>query len=322
MSPIACQGLQSCLQPRFSETNILIHNLSPPKLNIFSYFSFVEEKTQEKEEKIPHNEVNKCIGICDNPNDNGGKLGGWSLIQTLCNISNKTKQGKTEAEQVYVHPLVKRNSSTLSSKSLEMCTESLGSETGSDISENNDEFASMLMETDNIYGPPRSKPGEKTKKFNRKVEFPPPLTSISGTDGVQVRPHREGGRLVIKAVTLPPSNAYFQAERVDGRLRLSFLKDDEENDINEEETEVLEEEHEAVEDGICNCKYIDDHGEEDDDGNDGFSSSSEDEIKRKNDENPGCEIEVGEFHRLRRCKEGGNRKGMTNCWETYCLAIS
>ncbi|KAG9154109.1 hypothetical protein Leryth_000604 [Lithospermum erythrorhizon] len=322
MSSSACKGLQSCLEPRFFEPNILMHNLSPPISNHFNSFPFLEEKPQEKEQNISQTENNSCIGNCNNLYDNGENLGGWSFIHTFRHTSNNIKQGKTETEQPYIHSLVKKNSSTLSSKSLEMCTESLGSETGSDISENNDVFGSMLTETDNFYVPQRSKPRKITKKFNHKVEFPPPLTSISGIDRVQVRPQRVGGRLVLEAVTLPPCNAYFQAERVDGRLRLSFMKgnnaeyDNEQSDVDEEDIEKLEEEYNVVEEVKCNCKDIDD-GENDD----GSSSSSDEEIRRKNAEKIGCEIEVGELQWMRRCK-GGNRKGMTSCFETYCMAIS
>ncbi|XP_055830616.1 protein FANTASTIC FOUR 2 [Solanum dulcamara] len=133
-------------------------------------------------------------------------IGGWSFIQDVSNP-------KKDNNEVYVHPLVKRSSNTLSIKSLEMCTESLGSETGSDISESMKEHT---FETENSHLARRS----KCKKHNRITNFPPPLTSI----GVQVRQYRQGGRLILKAT---PISSCFKAERLNGRLRLSLWNNSE-----------------------------------------------------------------------------------------------
>nr|AFK46160.1 unknown [Lotus japonicus] len=54
---------------------------------------------------------------------------GWSFLQALTKPTS-SNCNKEEDDKVYVHPTVKRSSSLLSEKSLEMCTESLGSETG------------------------------------------------------------------------------------------------------------------------------------------------------------------------------------------------
>lgn len=114
----------------------------------------------------------------------------------------------------YVHPL-SRNS-FLSSKSLEMCTESLGSETGCGIDQ-----SSHLAPAEEV-----KTRANKAKTKQQSIGFPPPLTSIGG--GVEVQTHREGGRLVIKAVASSASNCgVFQAERGNGRLRLSLVKDEE-----------------------------------------------------------------------------------------------
>lgn len=113
-----------------------------------------------------------------------------------------------------------------------MCTESLGSETGSDISE--EHYSFFLSERESSDLPRRSKCREIGKKHNHISNFPPPLTSISRTNGVQVRPHREGGRLILKAVTVSVPMSCFKAERADGRLRLSYTgaeaQDDEYDD--------------------------------------------------------------------------------------------
>ncbi|KAJ0791211.1 putative The fantastic four family protein [Helianthus annuus] len=151
---------------------------------------------------------------------------GLSFLKVLENPSMGCKNLEAK-EEVYVHPMMKRSASALSSKSLEMCTESLGSETGSDVSESGDEFCPIisLEERERLRAIQKS----KYRNFGRKVrrnDFPPPLTSISGSDGaVKVNHHREGGRLVIKAVSFSNCGTSFQTERTNGRLRLSLLRD-------------------------------------------------------------------------------------------------
>lgn len=140
------------------------------------------------------------------------------------------------AEKPYVHPF---SNSFLSAKSLEMCTESLCSESGSGI----DEFPHLTTEGHRGQSPQpqraAAKPINKVKRGAGESSFPPPLTSISGSGGVQVQTHREGGRLVIKAFTVSSSSSCrFQAERGNGRLRLSLLIDCGGGGGDEEEEEV------------------------------------------------------------------------------------
>ncbi|KAJ9543215.1 hypothetical protein OSB04_022922 [Centaurea solstitialis] len=196
---IVYQGLQTCLEPQFNDQNLP----NSPKI-------------QE-------------------PNNGGGvkkkNVSGWSFLEALENPSMASKNLE-EAHVVYVHPMVKRSSSALSSKSLEMCTEGLGSESGSDVSESGDEFCSISMEERERFRAVRM--SRCCRSFDRKTRggsggsggFPPPLTSISGSDGtVKVRHHREGGRLVIKAVSVSNGGTNFKTERTNGRLKLSLLKD-------------------------------------------------------------------------------------------------
>ncbi|XP_038708110.1 protein FANTASTIC FOUR 3-like, partial [Tripterygium wilfordii] len=148
------------------------------------------------------------------------EVGGWSFLQSL------TKTSEIENEKVYVHPL-RSSSSKLSTKSLEMCTESLGNETGSNCSESSDEihFTSSLEQLDNCESSPKYYKNWVTeKRMKCSASFPPPLTSICRTNGVQLRPHREGGRLVLKAESVSSCITYFEAERSDGRLRLRLLQ--------------------------------------------------------------------------------------------------
>ncbi|XAR61209.1 hypothetical protein NMG60_11034848, partial [Bertholletia excelsa] len=195
MTPSACQGLQSCLEPWLVESRVLRHKLRPPKPKHCYSFTWPKTEYPKKEQEEE-----------DNDRDSKNK-----------SSANNGQLGVTDQnDKAYVHPHVKPSSSALGSKSLEMCTESLGSESSN-------EFFPLTSESHAI---PRPKSREFAKKSARSDSFPPPLTSIRGSDGVvQVRRHREDGRLVIKAVTVASSNACFQAERVDGRLRLCWVKE-------------------------------------------------------------------------------------------------
>ncbi|MBA0553601.1 hypothetical protein Golob_012771 [Gossypium lobatum] len=201
MSSSVSQGLQSCLEVRVVEPRFLSLKLAPHKSN---YPASIAPTNEEKDAKLIGNQ--------------NMEMGGWSFLHSLSN----SNEYSTQNDNVYVHPLVKRSASILSEKSLEMCTERLGSETGSDVSD-----ISLLSLQTGVYNPSNSKPRESSlkRKTSRINTFPPPLTSITGSNGVQVKSHREGGRLVLQAFTIPPCHTYFHAERSEGRLRLSLFKD-------------------------------------------------------------------------------------------------
>jgi hypothetical protein len=230
---------------------------------------------------------------------------GWNFLQALNNNCNTTKAQDTENDKVYVHPLVNRSSSRLSEESLKMCTESLGSETGSAVTEsNNDEFA-FLSAVSYENGP--NKQASKlhrfpvSKKMNHCRSFPPPLTSISGSNGVQVKPHREGGRLVLKAVTVPSCHALFHAERGDGRLRLRLVQD---GGIGEEEDEEAVEEEEVGDDSDVAGEE-----EEEEEEVEGYSGNFGDEMGM------GAKLPW-----LSRCMEGARGNEALRNWESFCLA--
>ncbi|KAK3193805.1 hypothetical protein Dsin_025115 [Dipteronia sinensis] len=302
------QGLQSCLEPRLIEPRVLRLKLAPPKSNFSpSVIAPSPGFTHPDDLKIQsHTEENNTANTenkntCDDDDDDcdvkcqtNVDVRGWSFLQFLSNTSeNKKETTETKEEKVYVHPLVKQSASMLSEKSLEMCTESLGSETGSQVSESRVETTEFCVATD-----PPPKPRER--KMKRSVSFPPPLTSISGSNGVQVRPHREGGRLVLEATVTTYSHTFFHAERSEGRLRLCILKDYPPNmDTNElDDPEDAEEEEEEEE------KEIDEDIEE-------------------NNEKVRGENEMGVKNKLARptsrCKEAGCR--LPN-WDSFWVATS
>ncbi|KAI3801001.1 hypothetical protein L1987_29101 [Smallanthus sonchifolius] len=202
MASVVCQGLQSCLLESQRIESIVL----TPKLS--------SKPTQlEQKQEIEAN------------SESVNKNNGWGFFNVLENPTSNHVENK----EVYVHPMVKRSASALSTMSLEMCTESLGTETGSEVSESSDEF--NWEERERFGGLLWS----KARNFDRKMMshrrgrsggFPPPLTSISGSDGtVKVRPHREAGRLVIKAESVSDCGTKFETERTNGRLSLSLLMD-------------------------------------------------------------------------------------------------
>ncbi|XP_051141756.1 protein FANTASTIC FOUR 3-like [Andrographis paniculata] len=191
-----CQGLQSCLEPLVLEPRVIMHQLAPSKqpLSSSSSSSSQSQMLQKQDELL---------------------------------LLHSDKNGE---EEIYVHPLVRRSSSLLSTRSLEMCTESLGSETGSSVI---DSEAMNELCCNDKQKPKGGGGGESCKKVKKESKFPPPLSSISASEGgVQVQTHREGGRLVIKAYSFPMSStSCFQAERKNGRLRLSLVKDDDSDEL-------------------------------------------------------------------------------------------
>ncbi|PWZ52484.1 Protein FAF-like, chloroplastic [Zea mays] len=170
----------------------------------------------------------------------------WNAIQADV---GKVGAGAKKASKPYVRdPFVRRSSILMSQKSLEVCTESLGNETGSG------DFASSLDMSSLFDAPLPAAADESFWQHDadrcceekeqwgskdlaavnyhcsagtrpRRRSFPPPLPSMSRRDGpcVQMRPRRQDGRLVIEAVAVRP-RGYLHARRQGGRLCLSFVE--------------------------------------------------------------------------------------------------
>ncbi|PIN16529.1 RNA polymerase II transcription initiation factor TFIIA, large chain [Handroanthus impetiginosus] len=294
MSTIVCQNLVSRFESQLTETTTTfkLKLAAPPPPPAPAALDFCKKD-------YPPVEIKTNLDF-----------GNWSFLQTL-SLSKGT--GDYE-ESSYTHPLAKNSSfSRLSAKSLELCTENLGSETGTDtITDSSTIFSSVPPENSTSQirvinntipnKDPKSNSGGKIKNF------PPPLTTMSGSSSLQVRRYREGGRLIIEAVEAPFRNSYLQAERSDGRLRLCFLTAETASSTagGEEEEEEAEPEEEEEEIGD-EC---------------GGDTAEEEEI-----EEPRCEMEseveefdgeinlemgIEKFQRLSRCKEGGH--GSSSDW--------
>ncbi|CAA7047115.1 unnamed protein product [Microthlaspi erraticum] len=162
-------------------------------------------------------------------------VGGWSFLQSLCEtkgiVGNKEDNTKKTA---YVHPVEKRSVSNLS---LEMCTETLGTENGSD---SGDDISLLALDATKIpTSPLTTRPQEETNYTVRESSFPPPLNSDHSR---MVKSYTEDGRLVVQAIKVCSPPRCFLSERCEGRLRLclsedSSLSNDEDEEFEENNTE-------------------------------------------------------------------------------------
>lgn len=167
-----------------------------------------------------------------------------SQVNTKFDSWSSIRQSKMPTSPAYVHPIIPatypfRSTRVLNQRSLDMCTESLGSESGSDgyfdIDHCFDDAAAVILPRKVLNGIDRyhDKVNKELSQVNyhcsigrtSKVRsFPPPLPSISRRDGVciNMKPHRRDGKLIIEAVPVPSQN-YLHCRRQNGRLLLSFV---------------------------------------------------------------------------------------------------
>lgn len=195
--------------------------------------------------KLPQNDrhhVKPALRSCES----------WSSI-----LSSQKIEDSSKLPPPYVHPFVKRTGSSLSEKSLEICTESLGSETGSDgfsshsPAESGDEQEKEDRHDQQINN--REEEDIKENNYSHSFEvqpvkysyskrspkrsFPPPLPSLDKNKAsVQVLSRRQNGRLILEAVSVPPRD-YLHAERHDGRLLLTLVNGSGSEEASREETE-------------------------------------------------------------------------------------
>ena len=173
----------------------------------------------------------------------------WNAIQA--DVNRAAAGADKASSKPYVHPLVCRSSSLMSQKSLEVCTESLGNETGSGDFTSSLDLACLFDSALPVAAAPVEESFWQHDAAARDCEeeqwegkdlaavnyhcsagtrssrraFPPPLPSMSRRDGpcLQMRPRREDGRLVVEAVAVRP-RGYLHARRQGGRLRLSLVE--------------------------------------------------------------------------------------------------
>ncbi|KAF8116485.1 hypothetical protein N665_0017s0042 [Sinapis alba] len=163
-------------------------------------------------------------------------MGGWSFLQSLCEAKGIVRNREVETKKpAYVYHKL----------NLEMCTESLGTESGSETGE---EISLLALEATNIPMIPLSvKPREETYSTVRENSFPPPLKSVKGlfNHSRMVKSYTEDGRLVVQAIRVFSPPRCLVSERCEGRLRLCFsesssLSHDGDEEFEENESEVDE----------------------------------------------------------------------------------
>ncbi|XP_076950411.1 protein FAF-like, chloroplastic [Bidens hawaiensis] len=166
----------------------------------------------------------------------------WTAI-----MSQKKQDESDKIPPPYVHPLVKKSASSLSEKSLKICTESLGSETGSDVfssppassekSGDDDQQEEKQKEKEEFkVVKPACLTTKKTQQAQARA-FPPSLPSLAAAHAegpsLHMQSRRVAGRLVVEAVSVPQQK-YFEAQRQDGRFLLTLINDPKEQDQEQE----------------------------------------------------------------------------------------
>ncbi|WZY83377.1 protein FANTASTIC FOUR 4 [Brassica napus] len=278
MATVVYQGFQSHFESQHFEPRALRLRLSSPN--------------------NPHSSTPLKSHFLDasiTPQDNisttkaASKTESWSFLEPISNLSSDDKDKKTSLPP-YVHTPSSRR--TLSDESLALCTESLGSETGSDVINDQDLF-SVTSELQTTETRPTTRSSRQDRKRNTVASLPPPLTSMRGLDGIQVKSHRENGRLVMTAMKPLPRDRCLQ-DRSNGCVRLAILIDS--ND--QIETEIKEE-GETVE----------------------IMRDNEEEIQQYEEEEVELMV-IKNTQRSNRCHEGDlENRGFLN-WESFCVATS
>ncbi|KAJ0265038.1 Protein FANTASTIC FOUR 1 [Hirschfeldia incana] len=189
-------------------------------------------------------------------------VGGWSFLQSLCEAKGIVRNKEVATEKpAYVHPTDQKLS--VAKLSLEMCTESLGTESGS---ETGDEISSLALEATNIQMIPLTvNSREETHSKVRENSFLPPLKSVKGLQKM-VKSYTEDGRLVVQAIRVCSPPRYFVSERCEGRLRLSLTECSLLSHDGDEEFEENESEFEARDEDEDKENGLEDDAEEEDEG--------------------------------------------------------
>ncbi|CAF1715387.1 hypothetical protein HID58_084157 [Brassica napus] len=160
-------------------------------------------------------------------------VGGWSFLQSLCEAKGIVRNREDQTKKTsYVHPTDQKLS--VAKLSLEMCTESLGTESGS---ETGDEISLLALEATNIpMLPVKRTPREETYPKVRENSFPPPLKSVKGFNHSRmVKSYTEDGRLVVQAIRVCSPPRCFVSKRCEGRLRLCLSDNESEFEAHDED---------------------------------------------------------------------------------------
>ncbi|KAF8093302.1 hypothetical protein N665_0385s0049 [Sinapis alba] len=290
MATVVYQGFQSHFESQHFEQRALRLRLSSPN-NLHSSTALKSHflHSSPQQDNIS---TTDAASLSSSPPNSVSNSESWSFLESISNSSSDGKDKKTLLPP-YVHTPSSRR--TLSDESLALCTESLGSETGSDVINDQDLF-SVTSELQTIETrPTTTRSSRQDKKRNMMASLPPPLTSMRGFDGIQVKSQRENGRLVMTAMKPLPRDRCLQ-DRSNGCVRLAILIDSNDHI----ETETKEEEEETVE----------------------IMRDNQEQIKQYEEEEEVEVMVIKNTKRSNRCHEGDlENRGFLN-WESFCVATS
>ncbi|CAH8361640.1 unnamed protein product [Eruca vesicaria subsp. sativa] len=227
MATVVYQGFQSHFESQHFEPRSLRLRLSSPN-NLHSSTPLKSHLLDSRITTPDNISTTNATSLPSSPPNSVSKPESWSFLESITNSSSDDKDKKTLLP--YVHSPSSRR--TLSDESLALCTESLGSETGSDVI-NDQDFLSVTTESETRTTISRS--SRQDRKRNTMASLPPPLTSMRGLDSIQVKSHRENGRLVMTAMQPLPRDRCLQ-DRSNGCVRLAILIDSDDHI----ETEIKE----------------------------------------------------------------------------------
>ncbi|GER36530.1 hypothetical protein STAS_12866 [Striga asiatica] len=221
--PAAAASIRRTLSADMSSRQWLHQNIIFPSSSHSSYSSssYSSSSSAEEEEQFnrtpDQDEVWRSIQASNNRASRQETDRPWGSI-----LSHKSEPSSLPQTTPYVHPgLVK---SRMTQRSLEICTESLGSETGSDCyfpsTENQLHFENRAQTQREYHYKLDLYADVQVVKYKSAPArpLPPPLPSAHR----QLQARRENGRLVLEAVPVSPKNN-FRVLRQGGRLVLTLM---------------------------------------------------------------------------------------------------
>ncbi|BAT90342.1 hypothetical protein LR48_Vigan08g131100 [Vigna angularis] len=259
----SASSLRRTLSADMSSKNWLSQTIAPSEelvhAKTIAHSEDDESNNKELDDEAERERLEIWSSIQRNKKEEQEKSGSFDTWNSIISLKGKDEISKSLPASPYVHPLVKRSKSCLSEKSLQICTESLGSETGSDglVSSYSSSETGNTEEEEKVVEPTIQEEEEEedlnnyasvvaTKKASSPTRaFPPPLPSLSHQQAgpsLHMRSRRDNGRLVLEAVSVPSHNN-FSIQRQGGRLVLSFSNHREEEEEEEENNGCPEQEY-------------------------------------------------------------------------------
>lgn len=230
----ACSSLDHIFEKPLPESRTLLDTLSTwnhiKSMNgdsplvvaseIFGELHFQEAKITTNVHQVPEN-VNSSLSPWPAINGNGSSNNGY-------------------------HANLYRDSSnsfsSMTSDSLSICTEGLGSESFDEVEDllNNNIYSSKWQQHEEKKSSTRNSHNEARRSTADKEDFPPPISCIArnGKPWVCFKSYRKDGRFILKKIRIP-TKEFLHAVRENGTLKLHSIQSDDDDDNNDDD--VLQE---------------------------------------------------------------------------------